>query len=181
MSKIILTGSAPYFPKWWEEHKDKLKEFSIHSINNSVLLTKDVCDLWWCSYDFFAIHPEINPNIVEERCFNFRWAKGDWSIWYDKGETSGTMLFNVLEALGSSAVYYGEITEVNVIGCDLIYKEGEQNHFYGNGTPDPMRLGLPLILKNIEYFKDAFKKYGIGLYNLSPQPESLLTFERRVL
>jgi hypothetical protein len=177
--KIIVTGSASYLPKWWNDNKHKLFEFDIHSINTSILITKDVCKQWWFSDDFFALHPEIDKNIVCRDVIEF--GMYPRVIEYDQGGTGGTMLFNVLQQLYNEHAHLKNISEVNIIGCDLIYKEGEQNHFYGNGTSDPMRLGLPLLQKNIEMFKSEYEKANIRLYNLSPQTESLLTFERRML
>jgi hypothetical protein len=179
MKKIIITGSAPYLPKWWEENKDKLFEYEVYSINMSVLITKNVCKRWWYSEDFFILHPEIDISIVPPEATNWKWYPLPFE--YNKGNTSGTMLFNVLRDLYNENLILNDIEEVNVIGCDLIYKNSLKSHFYENGTPDPMRLGIPLLRENIELFKLIYKESNIKLYNLSTQKESLLTFERRIL
>jgi len=181
MRKIILTGSAPYLPDWWNENKDRLSEFEVHSINTSILITKDICKKWYCSADYFYFHPELNENIVAKDVYVNTWYKYPWTIKYNRENTSGTMFFNVLEYLYNENVELKDLIEINVIGCDLVYKEGKNNHFYKGGTPDPMRLGLSLLKENVEFFKQEYKKMSISLYNLSTQSESLLTFERRML
>lgn len=188
MRKIIVTGSAPYLPDWWKENKNKLSGFEVHSINTSILVTKDVCKKWWYSEDFFCCHPKIDLEIVplSIHCFNMPSLRGVYEfgkppyLEYNR-DKGGTMLFNIIQHLYNENVEDKNIEEVNVIGCDLIYKEGQQNHFYGKGTPDPMRLGLDVIKENVEIFKQAYEKAGIRLYNFSTQGESLLTFEKRIL
>ena len=191
MRKIILTGSAPYMTQWWADNKRKLDGYEIHSMNMSIIITMDKCKKWWYSNDFFKIHPEMWQlgqswqGEVGGGCGkslpNVQPIPDPRLIRYDRGNTSGTSLFNVIQHFGHEHLDIGNISEVNVVGCDLIYKEGEQNHFYIGGTPDPMRLGIELLKKNISYLQREYDKIGIKLYNLSPNQESLLTFARKSL
>lgn len=63
MKKIILTGSAPYLPSWWENSIHKIKNYDIFSINTSVLITKEVCVKWFYSTDFFQLHPNLENEL----------------------------------------------------------------------------------------------------------------------
>lgn len=185
MKKIILTGSAPYLPSWWEINKPKLEGWLIYSINTSILVTKDVCSRWFKSTDFYHFHPDIQSELlsVEERLSKYSIIQDYWFPFrYESNNTSGTMLFNALRDILNDAFWKDDTKEVGLIGCDLIYKPNEINHFYGNtGTDDPMRLGSECISQNLLMFKRAYSKLGISLFNLSPSKETLLPFERKTL
>jgi hypothetical protein len=186
MKKIILTGSAPHFPSWWNSNVSKLDNWLIYSINTSALITNEKCCRWFKSTDFEYYHPEIDPVLIssiegnvhkflnkQQYYFPFR---------YESNNTSGTMLFNALRDILNDAFWKNDTTEVGLIGCDLIYKPDKINHFYGNtGTDDPMRLGLECISQNLLMFKKAYSKIGISLFNLSPEIETLLPFDKKTL
>ena len=177
MRKILITGSGPYLLSWWKAHEHKLKEYEIHSINTSVLITKENCERWWHSSDFYYFHPEIPQNIVSESVKIL--PNVHEVVKYERKDTSGTMFFNALQHLINEHIQEKNIQEVNVVCCDLIY-EGDETHFYKGGTPDPLRLGEELLLANINFFKEEYKKRGVGLYNLCPEgKKSLLNFERK--
>lgn len=181
--KIILTGSAPYLPVWWEINKSKLNGWEIYSINTSILVTKDVCSRWFKSTDFYHFHPSIQDELVHVE--NRLCKNTDQHYWfpfrYESNNTSGTMLFNALRNILNDAFWKDDTEEVGVIGCDLIYKPNETNHFYGAGTDDPMRLGIECISQNLLMFERAYSKMGILLFNLSTSSETLLPFKRKTL
>ncbi len=66
------------------------------------------------------------------------------------------------------------------IGCDMIYDDAGQNHFYGKGTADPLRDDPTLqILEAKSNRLMAFaKRHGCTCLNLSERPLSRLTFAR---
>lgn len=196
MRRIILTGSAPYFEKWWRENESLIPLwYEIHSLNTSFLLTKERCKRWIKSSDFYLLHKDLEPILkpwddklnppappsTDPPVPKHPTVSIQWPFVYWRNETSGTMLFNALLEYVTDDFWWRQISEVNIIGCDLVYKEGQQNHFYGNGTPDPLRLGLDCIKCNLNMFKKLYERMGIGLYNLSPSEDTLLPFERKTL
>lgn len=194
--KILVTGSAPYFPIWWKTNISKLDEYEVHSINTSLVITYEKCERWFRSSDFFSLHPELEQilrphmeRIDDER--RRKYPRPDpihithtisWPFLYWKNGSSGTMLFNVLLEFLNDSFWSDNIEEVNLIGTDLIYKKDTINHFYGKtGTDDPMRLGLDCLQTNLNMFKMAFKRMGVKIFNLSPSTETLLPFDRKTL
>ena len=67
------------------------------------------------------------------------------------------------------------------LGCDMIYKPG-QTHFYGIGTPDPLRKDI--TLRSLEAKASRFECFaalvGCNVFNLSEQKESRLTYRRKI-
>lgn len=189
MRKIILTGSAPYFPDWWGVSAHKCENYDILSINTSVLITKDVCVKWFHSIDFFELHPNLEFELrpYEDILYKRSLANGyestiDWPFHYWSNNTSGTMLFNALKIISNYSFWNDDLDEICLIGCDLIYKEDTVNHFYGHtGTNDPLRLGKECLIKNLNMFNRLFNKMGVKIYNLSTSPETLLPFEKKIL
>jgi hypothetical protein len=187
MKRIVLTGSAPYFLNWWKDSSDNLCGYDIFSINTSVLITKDVCVKWNRSTDFFILHPdlesELKPyeDIIDKKTvYNGYEPMFDWPIHYWANDTSGTMLLNALKQMANYSFWKKDLCEICVIGCDLIYKDGIINHFYGaSGTNDPIRLGKKCLIENLNMFKVLFEKLNVKIYNLSVETESLLPFDRK--
>ena len=68
------------------------------------------------------------------------------------------------------------------LGCDMVYdtSTGESSHFYGQGTPDPLREDV--TLQSLEAKSVRFMSLAHGqqcaVVNLSEQPESRLLFPR---
>lgn len=193
--KILVTGSAPYFPKWWKDNKSKLDGFDVYSINTSFAITRERCNHWVKSSDFYELHRDIEADLgaLERKLWpptppdpNAPPADPTsvlcWPFHYWKNDTSGTMLFNVLNRLLNDEFWYSNVGEINLVGCDLVYNPNQVNHFYGSaGTNDPMRLGVECLKANLRMFSHAFWKFNIKAYNLSPSTETLLPFERKTL
>jgi len=196
--KILVTGSAPYFPEWWKSNFNKLDGYEVHSINTSFLITRERCNKWIKSSDFFDLHRDIEPELsaLERKLwpppppvpFDPSAPPPDptqtisWPFHYWRNGTSGTMLFNALLLILNQEFWYSDIGEVCVVGCDMIYSPDKINHFYGStGTNDPMRLGEQCLRANLNMFAHAFRKLNIEAYNLSPERETLLPFKRKTL
>ena len=68
------------------------------------------------------------------------------------------------------------------LGCDMVYdtSTGESSHFYGQGTPDPLREDVTLQsleAKSVRFMSLAHRQQCV-VVNLSEQPESRLLFPR---
>ena len=68
------------------------------------------------------------------------------------------------------------------LGCDMVYgaATGESNHFYGKGTPDPLRVDVTLQsleAKSVRFMALA-QAHHCAVVNLSELPESRLLFPR---
>ncbi len=65
-------------------------------------------------------------------------------------------------------------------GCDMIYDSGK-THFYGQGTPDPLRKDISL--RSLEAKSTRFECFasieGACVYNLSQEKKSRLVFQRK--
>jgi len=71
------------------------------------------------------------------------------------------------------------------IGCDMVYptEKGQQTHFYGNGTADPLRADVTLQsleAKTVRLMSAAHRQ-ACAVVNLSSLPESRLLFPRMSL
>ena len=68
------------------------------------------------------------------------------------------------------------------LGCDMVYDaaSGESSHFYGQGTPDPLRVDVTLQsleAKSVRFMSLAHTQQ-CAVVNLSALPESRLLFPR---
>ena len=70
-------------------------------------------------------------------------------------------------------------TLIAYLGCDMIYK-GDKTHFYGKGTPDPLRNDPTLknLLSKSARFEVIANSNNCSVFNLSKQKESNLVFRR---
>ncbi|BDU55782.1 hypothetical protein [Limnohabitans sp. TEGF004] len=68
------------------------------------------------------------------------------------------------------------------LGCDMVYDatSGESSHFYGQGTPDPLRVDVTLqsLEAKSARFMALAQAHGCAVVNLSELPESRLLFPR---
>ena len=141
MIQVFLIGSAPYAPLWWEKHKDKVH--TAHCINNAKSIVGNKTGTWYISTDF-PIHNDYSFKSIQER------SKEEWNycpivsqpLLKPHGyscEYHGTMVLNACYDILNRATLACEPTQLNLVGCDLDYS-GKETHFYGKGTPDPMRI-----------------------------------------
>lgn len=68
----------------------------------------------------------------------------------------------------------------SILGCDMVYPDASKTHFYGEGTPDPLREDFTLrdLYAKSARFMCIAARNGCSIYNLSEQP-SKLCFPRR--
>jgi hypothetical protein len=86
-----------------------------------------------------------------------------------------TMMFN--------AAYYAiaqNPSMIGFLGCDMHYPtDGSNTHFYGTGTPDPLRLGEDNLMGFLNRLQGVADKNNIKLYNFSPDSQvSMLPYRR---
>lgn len=77
---------------------------------------------------------------------------------------------------------YYNLALIAFLGCDLHYSATAKTHFYGSGTPDPLRDDISLM--SLEAKASRFYAYAreqdCDVTNLSSEP-SRLTFPRQTL
>lgn len=178
---LLLVGSAWYLKEWWHDNIHKYKFDSIYCINNSFLVTQDLTDTWYIASDFlvnnnfdlkrflsdsvYDKYPRITSRFLQE------------PYWYITPENNhGTMLFNTLYDILNYQTLNNNNFILNIIGCDLNYSN-INNHFYGSGTPDPLRFGEEYLIKQLNLIKYIFEKTGNKIYNLSNE-KGLLPFDK---
>ncbi len=92
--------------------------------------------------------------------------------------SGGTMAFTA----GYWALGYFKPKAIAYLGCDMIY-DGEDTHFYGKGTPDPLRKDP--TLKNLKAKSARLEAIAAtqncSIFNLSKRPDSNLIFRRTSL
>jgi len=177
-------GSAPYVVDWWKQYRQwmEVAEVLVCPINCSWKVVWPTVHMWMHSNDFFKTGSELptknqRKELTEVESFLQK------PFWYETApkEVSsggGTMILNVLYHLLNLLTQYDMVkARVGVIGCDLMYG-GEQTHWYGKGTADPLRYGA-------EWLEGELKKLQVvvsrdthaDVVNLSTG-ESRLTFDR---
>ena len=90
--------------------------------------------------------------------------------------SGGTMAFTA----GYWALGHFNPKTIAYIGCDMVY-DGEDTHFYGRGTPDPLRKDP--ALKNLKAKSARLEAIAAtqncSIFNLSKKPKSNLVFRRK--
>lgn len=169
----LIIGSAPDATRSREWDKEIFNDIVV--VNNAWQIRND--------WDFH-IHPEDFPDDKRPKHINAN-QKIITADTYVKIQNSfggfvyagGTMCFTaaywVLGALKPDMICF--------IGCDMIYpSNGLNTHFYGIGTPDPLRVDVTLQsleAKSLRLYYLALQNNCICV-NLSIQNESRLTFPR---
>ena len=171
---VLILGSGPNALEargWLSCPFDK-----IVAINNAWAIRKDWDDLIY-AYDFpkerrpnktlshqrFITQDEFVP--VQNKYGGFLYA-------------GGTMAFTA----GYWALGHYKPSQIAFLGCDMHYPENEETHFYGKGTPDPLRKDISL--RSLEAKANRFYVHAVDqgciLTNLS-RGTSRLTFPRQIL
>lgn len=140
LRRVVLLGSAEYVSEWWAANRSRYLDrgFAVAAVNNACAVAGDDLDLWLTPNDYAGeFRADAAPNNVASypRATN---PEGNWIAhphWISKPTT--VMLSAALHLL-NEAVLDGCRIEVHVAGCDMDYG-ANQTHFYGNGTPDPLR------------------------------------------
>lgn len=93
---------------------------------------------------------------------------------YAGGTMAYTTAYWVLDALRPKKIFF--------MGCDMHYPKDKPTHFYGTGTPDPLRKDITLTsleASSARFYCLAYQ-HGCMAYNLSDGPSRLL-FERATI
>ncbi len=171
MAKILILGSAPYAvdaAAW-----DRSAFDHIVAINNAWRIRPD-----WSH----MIHPEDFPEdrrpVLLEGGQQVI-AAADYvptqNIYGGFVYGGGTMAFTA----GYWALATLQPTALCYYGCDMVYSQTGQTHFYGTGTADPLRKDVTLAnleakARRLEYFAGL---QGCAMINLSPH-RSVLPYQR---
>jgi hypothetical protein len=172
MSTVLILGSAPMAlaaRDWPRAPFD-----SIVAINNAYAVRPD-WDYHVYPWDFPAERrptPRKGQTLVDETAFvPAQNAYGGFV--YAGGTMAFTAAYWVLHALRPKVIA--------VFGCDMHYPANGPTHFYGAGTPDPLRQDLTLRsleAKSARLMIHAARQ-GCAMVNLSEGP-SRLVFPRAV-
>jgi hypothetical protein len=168
---VVILGSAPQALE--ATHWPRLPNLTIVAINNAWRVRED-WDYLVHAGDFPVeglpeshaahqqIHTHTNYVAAQNRYGGFVYAGGTMAF------TAG---YWALDTLRPSLLAY--------FGCDMIY-EGEQTHFYGKGSPDPLREDV--TLRSLEAKSARLMIHAAyqncACVNLSTSNQSRLVFPR---
>ena len=167
---ILIIGSAPSAMKarYWESHP-----FSeIVTINNAWQIRPD-----W-TYNIFPSdfpikkRPRAGENKRLITASNYVPAQNKFGGFvYGGGTMAFTAAYWALANLFPDNLFF--------LGCDMIY-EGKNTHFYGQGTPDPLRDDI--TLRSLEAKSARFECFAYlnrcATFNLSEEKKSRLVYRR---
>lgn len=184
--KFLLIGSAPYIFDWYRVlGRTIIKKggFRLCAINNAWRIDPEYLDLWIKSNDYRenGKMPKQKLKVeLEERYKMFLTdnAVEDFSPYGYKKKGPGTMLLNALCLLLNGSLKKGRRCIVAVAGNDCIFKEGQDNAFYGKGRPDPVRYGETWLKTELDRIHSFYKMEKCLIYNVGLQEETLLPFEQ---
>jgi hypothetical protein len=95
--------------------------------------------------------------------------------------------FGIQEQRGNSmifqALYWALLKKpliIGTVGADLYYPSTGNTHFYGTGTPDPLRLGGVVLKEKMERFMRYAQKQGVEVYNYSGEARGYNILPQRV-
>jgi hypothetical protein len=158
---FLVLGSAPGVVEWWEQRARQFDGWAVCPINNAWrVIGPEQIHTWFRSTDFSAIGAvqpgeddmaALAPKIVEYFC--------ETPCSYDKQGGSGTMLAGALCHLLNAE----HPARVRVVGSDFQYNGGTTTHFYGAGTPDPLRYGEAWLVGVMQQIREHYDAAGVSL------------------
>lgn len=181
---LLLVGSAWYVKEWWHENISKFKFDEIYAINNSFLVTQDYTDVWYIASDFLCNNNFNLQKFLSDSVY-YRYSKItsrflEKPFWYTPSKNGhGTMILNVLYDILNNKIIDDKKCKLHIIGCDLNYSN-QNSHFYGIGTPDPLRLGEEYLIRELNNVNNLYLEHGHKIINLSKE-NGLLPFEKHNL
>ncbi len=170
MSVILLLGSAPNAitaRNWRRAGFDR-----VVAVNNAHAIRPDWDDLVY-PFDFPTQNlpiPSPNQRLIDET--HFVPAQNRFGGFIYAGATMAfTAAYWALDALRPKVIA--------VYGCDMTYPDTGPTHFYGTGTPDPLRGDISLrdLGAKSARLQILAARQGCAMVNLSQAP-SRLTFPR---
>ena len=188
--KVLVLGSAPYISGWWKKYGEGFigDGWTVAAINNAWEVPGNDLDYWLHPVDFTKKGPPDNvPRNSRLATFvNQDYYAGSWNNymnWLIKpswltNQQIQTMILVSLHHLFNEANADGCKIDVAVAGSDLVYPKDGPTHFYGEGTPDPLRFTEIQLRHELEMINYAYTNHGCRVYNAGGQGETLLPFER---
>lgn len=167
-NKILILGSGKTAPLISEID---ISKWTVMAINNAYRL--GFYD-WLIAPTDFKLLPSQDELREKKFISFFEYAKTNLPFG-NQALRGNTMMFN--------AAYYAMAqnpSAIGFLGCDMDYPtDGTPTHFYGTGTPDPLRLGENELVAYMKRFEDMATSKGIDIYNLSPDScQGILNFKR---
>ncbi|MFL2792861.1 MAG: hypothetical protein ACJZ8S_00980 [Paracoccaceae bacterium] len=170
---VLIIGSAPDALEAQSFNRELFQQ--VVAINNAWNVRSD----WdYCIFpDDFPANRRPNENddqrlISSEQYVPLQNKYGGFV--YSGGTMAFTAGYWVLGHFNPRAIAY--------IGCDMVYDE-KKTHFYGRGTPDPLREDP--TLKNLKAKSARLEaiaaSQNCSIFNLSKKPKSNLVFRRNSL
>jgi len=191
--KVLLLGSAPYITEWWAEHGSWFvnRGWLVVAMNNAWRVPGDDLGYWLAPNDFVGDVPNVtiprNDTLkmwsragYGENCWN---RCGNWLYkpsWMKRTKVQTTFVTS-MHHLMNEALLDGCELEVAVAGSDLVYPKDGPTHFYGQGTPDPLRFSEHMLRDELDHLERQYTAFRSKIYNAGGQEETLLPFERLLM
>jgi hypothetical protein len=159
--RILILGSAPNSVQAADWPRDLFDRIVV--INNAWRIRDDWDDIIY-PYDFAAekMPSQIKPHqqIIDENAFVP--IQNDYGGFVYAG---ATMAFTA----GYWALGHYKPAQIAFMGCDMHYPDTGNTHFYGNGTPDPLRddITLTSLEASSARLYSLAAQQGCQLFNLS--------------
>lgn len=168
---VLIIGSAPYAPTWWNERLSSYTGHELVTLNNAWSLVFPYPQTWWHSADFDIfghVKPSGHAGLTEKvvGVDDLREPFG-----YDT-PLNGTVFLNVAYHYLNIAVASDLPLMVDVAGCDFVYSPN--SHFYGQGTADPLRFGEEWLADRLGELWSAYRSTGRIIRNVGGSVRSLL-------
>lgn len=178
--KVLLLGSGPDLPQWWAGNGRRYLDqgYAVVAMNNAIGVTGEAAHLWLVPNDYTGRHhapPPVPSNWKGyPRATN---PAGNWihrPLW--SKEPTTVMLSSLAHLLNEAQMDQCRLI-VHLAGCDMNY-DGEQSHFYGTGTCDPLRYRDDELATAMRKIETAYRKHGSTIHNASGQEFTRLVFPR---
>jgi len=174
--KCLLVGSGWYIKDWWEKHNQYINFNYVFAMNNAFLVTKEKTTHWYMPNDFiYNNNYDLTRFKIDKMGIDVSTYYIETPYWY-WDPNNGTTILNCLYDILNRSVLNNYKVSLYTIGCDLVYDQ-PINHFYGNGAPDPLRLGEDSLIKHLVEIESKYKENGSTIKNLSSY-KTLLPFEK---
>lgn len=178
--RILILGSGPSASKIDEIDRTG---YYVIGLNNAWRAIKNPYELmmWHHSTDLHLLHPMPSRDLRDHlyvktwgyatHFFNVRKTQIYDESNKNRPDRQTTVFVDLLNWLTTSRPNI--IAEIAFLGCEHDYS-GEQTHFYGKGTPDPLRYGSHWLVYHFRKFKAYAEQEGIVLRDLSGNTTGLL-------
>lgn len=158
---FLVVGSAPGIAEWWAQWAYLFDSWAVCPINNAWrVVGANRVHGWFRSTDFSvlaAVQPDeddlavLAPKVVE--------ACVEAPCGYDKQGGSGTMLAGALCHLLNAE----HPARVRVVCSDFQFAPVGPTHWYGTGTPDPLRYGEAWLVGVLQQIRAHYDAAGVSL------------------